>query len=98
MAASSHAMSTERLYTVDRIEAGSTVLVDEDGITITIPGSTLPSGSAEGIVLRVPMSTAGQPRWEGAQVDHAETERRRAEADERLARLKRRDPGGDLRI
>lgn len=98
MGASWHVMSTEQLYTVDRIEGGSTVLVDEGGSAITIPTAGLPSGAAEGIVLRVPIEVGGQPNWLGARIDQVETERRRSEAKDRLARLRRRDPGGDISI
>ncbi|MBI2072103.1 MAG: DUF3006 domain-containing protein [Gemmatimonadetes bacterium] len=91
-------MPTERLYTVDRIEGASAVLVDDAGATATVPNRALPAGAAEGTVLRVPVKANGQPAWEAARVDPAETARRRAEAEDRIQRLKKRDPGGDIRL
>jgi hypothetical protein len=91
-------MPTERFYAVDRIEGRSAVLVDDAGATVTVPTRALPAGAVEGIVLQVPVGPDGQPAWEAAKVDQAETARRRAEAEDRLKRLKKRDPGGDITL
>ncbi len=91
-------MPTERLYAVDRLEGRQAVLVDDDGHSVTLLTSSLPPGAHEGVVLRVPLDPAGKPAWDQAQVDQAETARRRAEAAKRLERLKKRDPGGDLKL
>jgi len=91
-------MATERLYAVDRIEGASAVLVDDAGATVTVATRALPAGAAEGIVLLVLVGPDGEPAWKSARVDQAETARRRKEAAERLKRLRKRDPGGDIRL
>ncbi len=91
-------MSTERVYAIDRVAEGSTVLIGDDGDTVTVDTAVLPPGSEEGSVLRVPLEDDGELRWAGAFVDQEETDRRLADARQRLERLKRRDPGGDVRL
>lgn len=91
-------MPTERVFVVDRVEGGHAVLVDDGGATVTVATRALPAGAAEGIVLRVPVGPHGQPDWKAARVDQAETARRRAEAQDRLRRLRKRDPGGDVAL
>jgi hypothetical protein len=91
-------MFTERVYTLDRIEGESAILNDDAGVSATVPARALPPGVREGIVLQVPLGTGGKPLWARARVDHAETARRLAEAEDRLTRLKKRDPGGDVAL
>lgn len=91
-------MPIDRTFVVDRIEGDQAVLVDDAGPTVTVPRRALPAGTVEGMVLRVPVGPDGQPAWSAARVDHAEAARRRAEAEERLRRLRKRDPGGDIRL
>ena len=91
-------MSTERVYAIDRVAEGSTVLIGDDGDIVTVDTAVLPPGTGEGSVLRVPLGDDGEPRWTGAFVDREETDRRLADARQRLERLKRRDPGGDLKL
>jgi len=85
-------------YVVDRFEGAMVVLVADDGATIDVPRSSLPSRIREGTVLRVRHTSDGKPEWSSAQVDEAERERRLKAARERLERLGRRDPGGDIKI
>jgi len=87
-------MITERFYAVDRIEGTIAVLSDDDGRSATVPLERLPSGVEEGIVLRVALASANVPNWSRAAIDQTETKRRKQEAEELLAKLKERDPGG----
>jgi hypothetical protein len=56
----------------------------------------LPVTVREGVVLRVRLDAGGKPDWSSATVDDAERERRLQEARDRLERLRRTDPGGDV--
>ena len=76
-------------------EAGGPRLVGDDGVALDVRRNALPVRVREGIVLRVPVSDRG-PDWSSCIIDDAERERRLAEARERLARLRKRDPGGDV--
>lgn len=85
---------------IDRIEGAVALLADDRGGGITLPLDRLPPGHAwtEGLVIRVPLDTAGRPDWRSAQPDHAETRRRLQEGAEALERLRERDPGGDVKL
>jgi len=64
----------------------------------TMPRGTLPLRARPGMVLTVPLDTQGSPRWSRAERDETEERRRREEGQDRLDRLKRRDPNGDIEI
>ncbi len=88
----------ERLWVVDRVDGSIAVLVrDEDEHTEDVPISALPAGSREGSVLRVP-EPAGRPDWTAAALDEEARRARLRKAEEVLDRLRRRDPGGDVRL
>jgi hypothetical protein len=89
--------SAERLYVVDRIEHTVAVLVDDQGRSASVPLERLPSGTGEGVVLRIPFDN-GVPNWSDAMVDRTETERRHDAARHVLEELKERDPGGDVDV
>lgn len=89
--------SAERIYVVDRIELAVAVLVDEQGRTASVPVDRLPSGTGEGVVLRIPFEQ-NVPNWSQAMVDRAETERRHKAARQTLDELESRDPGGDIDV
>lgn len=82
-------------YSVDRIEGEIAVLVGDDGVALDVRRTALPVRVREGTLLRVPLSDRG-PDWSSCTIDDAERERRLAEARERLARLRKTDPGGDV--
>ena len=89
---------TERLWVVDRVEGAIAVLIREgDERTEDVPLSALPAGSREGSVLRVP-ELDGRPDWTAAALDEEAHRARLREAEEVLDRLRRRDPGGDVRL
>jgi hypothetical protein len=87
-----------RLYVVDRLEGDLAVLIGDDDTQVELPKTALPFRLKEGMVLRVSMDGHGQPQWTRAERDEAEERRRTGDARARLERLKRRDPGGDVRL
>jgi hypothetical protein len=68
----------ESLWTVDRIEGGVAVLVNEVGHGASVPLSRLPPQTAPGVVLAIPIEQ-NVPNWSAAMIDGAETLRRRGE-------------------
>ncbi len=91
-------MSTEQRYTVDRLNAATAVLIDENGNTIAIPKNRLGVTPEEGMVLFIPVNNSGTPNWDGARIDQEATEEARDEARKILDELKERDPGGDVKL
>jgi Protein of unknown function (DUF3006) len=87
-----------RLYVVDRLESDLAVLIADDDSQVELPKTALPFRLSEGMVLRVSLDTHGAPEWRRAERDEAEERRRMDDARARLERLKRRDPGGDIRL
>ena len=88
----------EHLWVVDRVQGSVAVLVrDGDERTEDVPMETLPAGSREGTVLRVP-EVDGRPDWTAAVLDEEARRARLREAAEVLERLRRRDPGGDIKL
>ena len=86
-----------RTFVVDRREGAVLVLVDDAERTTDIPGSRVPkSCRVEGAVLRVPLDAGGEAVWEKARRDRVEERRRIAELEDRIKRLRRSDPGGDI--
>jgi len=85
-------------YAVDRIEGKIVVLVADDGTTVDVPRSTLPTRLREGTVLRVRLGANGKPDWSSAEIDRDEEERRLKEANDTLNEMKRSDPGGDITL
>ncbi|HMG19644.1 MAG TPA: DUF3006 domain-containing protein [Gemmatimonadales bacterium] len=85
-------------YAVDRIEGKIVVLVADDGTTLDVPRSTLPTRLREGTVLRVRLGANGKPDWSSAEIDRDEEERRLKEANDTLNEMKRSDPGGDITL
>ena len=87
------------MFAVDRKEGDVIVVVDEKGRATDVPSVRLPARArGEGAVLRVPLDSAGTPRWEDAVRDRGEERRRRAMMAARIERLKRSDPGGDVEL
>lgn len=91
-------MSTEKTYVVDRIEGELVVLIeDESGDKVNLDSWELPAVD-EGTVLAVELDGNGKPKWGSATMLAQETKRRAAEANKLLENLKKRDPGGDIKI
>lgn len=88
----------EHLWVVDRVEGSIAVLIrDGDERTEDVSVRALPAGTREGSVLRVP-ELDGRPDWTAAVPDEDARRARLREAEEVLERLRRRDPGGDLKL
>ena len=87
----------EIVYVVDRFEGKVAVLLGDDDSESTVPRDILPMGVREGSVIRVPIGGQG-PDWGKAVIDDSERQRRDVEARDRLGRLRRRDPGGDIEL
>ena len=84
-------------FTVDRLESRVAVLIDDDGRELEVARRRLPKDARrEGAVFRVELDADGEPDWTTAALDAEEEGRRGADARARLARLKGRDPGGDV--
>lgn len=103
------APSDQRLYVVDRVEGGIVVLIAEDvpGGTGALADPQVPPDEEvlasalgvpvrEGDMLRVPVGADGGPEWSEAAPDPAARAERLSEAEARIARLRKRDPGGDI--
>lgn len=90
----------ERIYAIDRFEGPVAVLVPDAGHLPdeNVPRSSLPAGASAGDVLRVPPSAAGTPDWRAAAIDPELRRARLEEARDRLDRLGKRDPGGDIAL
>lgn len=87
-----------RIWVVDRVDKPLAVLVaDDDGRSAKVPLAELPAAVREGSVLRVP-HTDGESQWEAAEVDEELRRARLKEAEAALARLRGRDPGGDITL
>lgn len=88
----------ESLWVVDRIERDVAVLVeDETGSVRQVSRRDLPQATREGDVLRVPLGVGG-PDWTRATADESLRQGRLDEARAALERLRRRDPGGDVKL
>lgn len=90
-------MPADQLFTVDRLEGTSAMLLDDAGRAVTVPRGRLPRDMREGDVLRVPLFNDA-PDWGRAAVDGAETSRRLDEARKQLDELKKQDAGGDVEL
>lgn len=83
---------------VDRREGDTIVVVADDGRAFDVRVAELPKPCrAEGAVLDVPLKD-GAPQWKRARRNHAEEGGRLKEAGERIIRMRKRDPGGDVEL
>jgi hypothetical protein len=91
--------SAERsVWVVDRVEGRFAVLIEDGtGAVLRVERGDLPESAREGDVLRVPLGPAG-PDWRQAAADESLTRERLEEARAHLERLRRRDPGGDVKL
>lgn len=88
----------EHVWVVDRVEGAVAVLIrDGDERAEEVPIGTLPPASRAGAVLRVP-EKGGRPDWAAAVPDEDARRARLREAEDVLRRLRRRDPGGDVKL
>lgn len=84
--------------TVDRREGPLVVVIDDAGKIHDVPVADLPNNCrAEGAVLDVPLE-GGAPLWKRARRNHAAEKGALEEARDRIVRMRRRDPGGDVSL
>jgi len=84
-------------FVVDRREGNTLCIQDKNGRNSDVPVGELPRDCrAEGAVLDVPINELGEPIWRQATRNRAEEAILRQEANSRLDRLRRLDPGGDV--
>ena len=87
------------IWVVDRLEGDTASLVEDDtGTRRDVPRDGLPQDIREGDVLRVPSGASGEPEWAAAAADERIRSERLDEARAALDRLRRRDPGGDVKL
>jgi hypothetical protein len=91
-------MSTERRYAVDRLDAGTVVLIDDDRRSTALPKNRFRLALEEGMILFVPVDGSGTPNWYAARADHATSDEISQEGQHDLEQLKGRDPGGDVEL
>ncbi len=90
---------SERIWVIDRFEGDVAVLVEDGtGAAREAPRRSLPKGARAGDVLRVPVDASGEPDWTRATADEALRREREDEARAAIDRLRRRDPGGDVKL
>ena len=86
-------------FVVDRREGRIIVVVGDDDVSYDVSSSHLPPDCrAEGAVFDAPVGNNGKPSWKQAKRNSEEEGKRITEANERLDRLRRRDPGGDISL
>ncbi len=88
----------ERTYVVDRIESGVAAMIPDDEAFAPedVLVRRLGYRVAEGDVVRVPVGADGSLVWSDATADPQQRAERIKEAEARLERLRKRDPGGDV--
>jgi hypothetical protein len=90
--------TTRRHYAVDRIENDLAILLDDEGTGYAVPLTKLPLALREGMVLAATLDREGRPDWSTAVHDETEERWRLEEGTDRIERLRKRDPGGDVKI
>lgn len=88
-----------RVWVIDRVEGARVVLVEDGtGTRVELSRDELGVPAREGDVLRVPDDAGGAPAWARAVSDPELRRARAEEARAALERLRRRDPGGNVRL
>jgi hypothetical protein len=86
-------------FVVDRREANTLSIQDENGVSTDVPVNRLPRECrTEGAILDVPISETGEPIWKEATRNRAVEAFLKKEANKRLEHLRKRDPGGDIEL
>lgn len=85
-------------WTVDSIEEGIAAVREEDGRMLHLPAWLLPDGAREGDVVAIDREPSSGALTLRLRVDRAATERALAAVREQLARLRRGDGAGEIRL
>lgn len=86
------------LVSIDRIEKSTAVAEGDDGRTFEVPIKTFTGRPREGMIYRVPLDGRGEPIWTEAVADSAAEAARKADLEARMYWLRRKDPGGDIKL
>jgi hypothetical protein len=73
-------------------------MICDDGLVVNVDRSTLALQLSEGDVLEVDVTEEWERDWATARPAPRETRRRQEDAEARLERLRRKDPGGDIEL
>ena len=85
-------------FVVDRREGAMLVIEDASGTLQDVPAADLPADCrAEGAIIDVPMAGA-LPEWGKALRNRPEERRRVTDLTKRMDQLRRKDPGGDVKL
>jgi hypothetical protein len=88
-----------KVFAVDRREGEYIVLIDDEGASLDVSASGLPSACRhEGAIIRVPIDGRGNLIWRSSMRDAGEEKRRIKDAENRLDRLGRSDDGKDVKL
>ncbi|HIF39128.1 MAG TPA: DUF3006 family protein [Gemmatimonadetes bacterium] len=88
----------KRIWAVDRIEGEVVVLVsDTSNRIVEVNLKKLPEGMKEKSILHV-FERKDQPVWSSAVLDESIEVQKENEAEEIVQDLKKRDPGGDIKV
>lgn len=83
-------------FVIDRFEGDFAAVELEGGRMVDLPAWMIPVGARPGDVVRVQHETGPEGNAVRLTLDPGATAAGRKEAETRLRRLRRRDPGGDL--
>ena len=83
---------------IDRIEGTTAVAEADDGRQFEAPVKSFKERPREGMIYRVPLDRSGKPDWANAISDPAEESKRKADVADRMNRLRKRDPGDDIKL
>lgn len=87
-----------RRMVIDRFEGDVAVVELESGDMLGLPRWLLPPGAAEGDVIEVCIAGGDEEARIELRLNRQATARARADAEAALARLRQRDPGGDIEL
>jgi len=85
-------------WTVDSIEEGIAAVHEQDGTLLHVPAWLLPDGTREGDIVAIERKPAAGSVTLRLRIDRAATERALDASREQLARLRRGDAGGGIRL
>jgi hypothetical protein len=86
------------IVSIDRVEGSTAIAETDDGLHFEVPVKSFDEKPSEGMIYRVPLDRTGNPDWPRATRDPAEESKRKADLTNRMANLRKRDPGGDIKL
>jgi len=86
------------IVAIDRVERAIAVAESDDGRRFEVPVARFKAAPREGRIYRVPVDGKGEPQWEKSVADDDEMQRRKKALGDRVERLRKKDPGGDVKL